>query len=93
MYDTGARPNLLRRIVSSPFLLVVALAALIQGTLAWVNQGIPILYPFIREELGLTLAQVGLITSVLSGGGMVTSLLGGWLTDVWGGKNRDRRLC
>lgn len=86
MYDTGARPNLLRRVVSSPFLLVVALAALIQGTLAWVNQGIPILYPFIREELGLSLAQVGMITAVLSGGGMVTSLLGGWLTDVWGAK-------
>jgi nitrate/nitrite transporter NarK len=51
-----------------------------------VIQSIPILYPFIKEELGLTRAQVGLITSAIMGTSMVTVVIGGWLSDTWGTK-------
>ncbi|MDA1216074.1 MAG: MFS transporter, partial [Chloroflexi bacterium] len=51
-----------------------------------VTQGIPVLYPFIQDELSLTRAQVGLITSGMMAGSMVTVFLGGWLADVWGVK-------
>ncbi|MCL0032113.1 hypothetical protein M1N14_01545 [Dehalococcoidia bacterium] len=44
-----------------------------------VIQSIPVLYPFIRDDLGLTRAQVGLITSAIMGTSMITVVIGGWL--------------
>ena len=51
-----------------------------------VIQSIPVLYPFIRDDLGLTRAQVGLITSAIMGTSMITVVIGGWLSDTWGAK-------
>ncbi|MFC1956359.1 MFS transporter [Chloroflexota bacterium] len=50
------------------------------------RMGIPVLYPFIQDEFGLSRAQVGLITSLIATGFMVTVLLAGWLTDIFGVK-------
>lgn len=72
---------------ASPSLwLIVALATVAQVGDGIVTQGIPVLYPFIQDELSLTRAQVGLITSGMMAGSMVTVFLGGWLADVWGVK-------
>ena len=72
---------------ASPSLwLIVALATVAQIGDGIVTQGIPVLYPFIQDELSLTRAQVGLITSGMMAGSMVTVFLGGWLADVWGVK-------
>ena len=51
-----------------------------------VIQSIPVLYPFIRDDLGLTRAQVGLITSAIMGTSMITVVIGGWMSDTWGAK-------
>jgi len=48
--------------------------------------GLPVLYPFIQSEFGLSLAQVGLITSTLAIGFATAVLLAGWLTDTFGVK-------
>ncbi|MFC1981228.1 MFS transporter, partial [Chloroflexota bacterium] len=53
---------------------------------AFMRQGFPVLYPFIQNEFGLSLAQVGLITSALAIGSMATAILAGWLTDTFGVK-------
>jgi len=66
--------------------VVVALALSAQMGIGWPSNGIPVLYPFIRDELSLSHAQVGLITSALAGGGVATAYLGGWLADVVGVK-------
>ncbi|MFC2065550.1 MFS transporter [Chloroflexota bacterium] len=50
------------------------------------GHGFPVLYPFIQDEFGLSLAQVGLITSAFSFGSIGTSILAGWLTDTFGVK-------
>jgi MFS family permease len=65
---------------------IVALATVAQIGDGIVTQGIPVLYPFIQNELSLTRAQVGLITSGMMAGSMFTVFLGGWLADVWGVK-------
>ncbi|MFC1913966.1 MFS transporter [Chloroflexota bacterium] len=51
-----------------------------------IRQGLPVLYPFIQNEFGLSRAEVGLITSALSIGYMVSVLVAGWLTDTLGVK-------
>ena len=51
---------------------------------AFVGQGFPVLYPFIQDEFGLSLAQVGLITSAVAFCFMATAILAGWLTDTMG---------
>ncbi|MFC2066500.1 MFS transporter [Chloroflexota bacterium] len=53
---------------------------------ALIGMGIPVLYPFIQVEFGLSHAQVGLITSTYAIGGLTTVLLAGWLTDYLGAK-------
>jgi len=73
----------LLRAVPYPW-VVVGLALLAQVAEALPGQGLPVLYPFIREEMGLSRGQVGLITSAMMGGGIVTAYLGGWVTDRWG---------
>jgi len=62
---------------------LVSAAALAQ---ALIRMGLPVLYPFIQSEFGLSLAQVGLITSALAIGFVVVVLLAGWLTDNFGVK-------
>lgn len=66
--------------------VVVALALGAQAAAACASQGLPVLYPFVQTEFGLSRAQVGLITSALMGGGGVTVFVGGWLADVVGVK-------
>ena len=48
------------------------------------NFGLPLLYPFMQEDMGFTRTQVGLITSSLGAGGIVTAFIGGWLADAIG---------
>ena len=64
--------------------VALALATIMQTGDSWVSVGISTLYPFIKADLGLSQAQVGLITSAALIGGVLTVLPGGWLTDVWG---------
>ncbi len=65
---------------------VVILATLAMIGDGLVIQSIPVLYPFIRDDLGLTRAEVGLITSAIMGTSMITVMFGGILSDVWGAK-------
>lgn len=44
----------------------------------------PFVPPFLREVRGLGLAQIGLLGSMLSGGGLIFTLLTGRLADRWG---------
>ena len=53
---------------------------------ALMRQGLPVLYPFIQSEFGLSLAQVGLISSALAIGSTAVVLLAGWLADKFGVK-------
>ena len=48
--------------------------------------GFGALFPFIQEDLNISLAQVGLISSGLMVGGSATSLIAGWLVDVLGAR-------
>ncbi|MFH1169409.1 MAG: MFS transporter [Chloroflexota bacterium] len=48
--------------------------------------GIPVLYPFIQEEFGLSRTQVGFITSSYAIGIGTSVVLAGWLTDTFGVK-------
>jgi len=50
------------------------------------RMGLPVLYPFIQNEFGLSRAQVGLITSLMSIGTAIAVILAGWLTDTFGVK-------
>ena len=62
---------------------------LIFGTMvaqSLMSQGLPVLYPFIQSEFGLSHAQVGLITSSYAIGFGATVGLAGWLTDSFGVK-------
>lgn len=58
-------------------------AVLTQGLM---RQGLPVLYPFIQNEFGLSRAQVGLITSLLGTGSAISAILAGWLADTFGVK-------
>ncbi|MFC2001537.1 MFS transporter [Chloroflexota bacterium] len=51
-----------------------------------ISQGLPVLYPFIQNEFGLSRAQVGLMTSSYAIGFGATVGLAGWLTDSFGVK-------
>ena len=66
----------------------IVLALVFGGHLgqAIATQGIPVLYPFIQAELGLSRAQVGFITSSTAASGAATVLLAGWLSDRLGVK-------
>ncbi|MFC1983146.1 MFS transporter, partial [Chloroflexota bacterium] len=48
--------------------------------------GLPVLYPFIQNEFGLSHAQVGLITSALAIGYAAVVILAGRLSDIFGVK-------
>lgn len=60
---------------------IVGLAMVAQMAVAIPAQGIAPLFPFIRNDLNLNRAEVGLISSAFMGGGMCTILLMGWLAD------------
>ena len=64
--------------------VVVALCMVATISVVFVDFGFGALYPFIRDDLGLSRAQLGLIPSGLFIGGSLTSLLMGWLADVVG---------
>ena len=64
--------------------MIVALIVATKMAGAAPNFGLPLLYPFIQEDLDLSLTQVGLITSSLGAGGIATAFIGGWLADAVG---------
>ncbi|MFC2002137.1 MFS transporter [Chloroflexota bacterium] len=66
----------------------IVLALVVSGQMAGAlaMQGLPVLYPFIKNELVLSSAQVGLLTSSLHIGAFATVLLAGLLTDILGVK-------
>ncbi|MFC2067235.1 MFS transporter [Chloroflexota bacterium] len=66
--------------ITLPLVIGVALAQ------ALMRQGLPVLYPFVQNEFGLSLAQVGLITSAMGIGLTAPAVLAGWLTDTFGVK-------
>ncbi len=64
--------------------IVVVLALLATMGEGFIQQGLPILFPFIKEDFGASLAQLGLITSGLFLGATSTTLIMGWLADRMG---------
>lgn len=68
-----------------PF-VAVALATAMQTGDAWVFNSISVLYPFIQDDMGLSVILPGLTTGALLLGGMGTALFGGYLADLWGVK-------
>ncbi len=66
--------------------VVVALAVLGGMATSLVQQGFPVLFPFIQEDFGASRAQLGLITSGLTLGATGTVLLMGWLADAMGAR-------
>lgn len=66
---------------------VLAATLLIQIIVANMVQGIPTLAPFIKADLNLSQAQVGLFTSYIFFGFFLGSALSGWLTDRLGSRN------
>ena len=77
--DAGQEP------IQTGHYLWIVLPLIAGATLAaaLIRQGLPVLYPFIRNEFGLSRAQVGLITSALSIGFTASVLLAGWLADIF----------
>ena len=68
--------------------LLLALATLQQAGLTAIRFGIPVLAPFIRADLGLSLTATGLVLGAFDLGALTTFYLTGRLTDRFG----DRRV-
>ncbi|ADU51200.1 major facilitator superfamily MFS_1 [Thermaerobacter marianensis DSM 12885] len=68
--------------------LLLALATLQQAGLTAVRFGIPVLAPFIRADLGLSLSATGMILGAFDLGALLTFYATGRLTDRFG----DRRV-
>jgi sugar phosphate permease len=60
---------------------VIAAATLAQATEALTVQGFPSLVPFVAEELTLTKARTGMLTSAFFAGGLVSVIPAGWVID------------
>jgi sugar phosphate permease len=60
---------------------ILAAGVFAQGSLSAVQQGLPAIGPVLREELGLSLAQVGVVLSSGSWGITAMLLVWGWLAD------------
>ncbi len=60
---------------------ILAVGVLAQGALSAVQQGLPAIGPVLREELGLSLAQVGVVLASVSWGITAMLLVWGWLAD------------
>jgi sugar phosphate permease len=63
---------------------ILAVGVVAQGALSAVQQGLPALGPALRDELGLSLSQVGLVFACTSWGTMATLLMWGALADRYG---------
>src|ERR671923_708077 len=63
---------------------ILGVGVFAQGALSAVQQGMPALGPALREELGLSLSQVGLVFACVSWGIMATLLVWGALADRHG---------
>ena len=64
--------------------VVVAVTMMGQMGTSFINSGLASVYPFIKEDFGLSLAEVGLIASGLTLGGLPTNLLLGMMVDALG---------
>ena len=64
--------------------IVVALCVMAAMVVTFTEWSFGVLFPFLQDDLGASHAQLGLITSGLLGGGCLTVLLAGWLTDIIG---------
>src|SRR6202008_966472 len=64
--------------------IILAVGVLAQGSLSAVQQGLPALGPVLREELGLSLSQIGLVFACTSWGTMTTLLWWGALAARYG---------
>ncbi len=64
--------------------VLLALLTLSHTVASFCNLSIPPLTPFLRDELHLTHAQVGMLTSFLYIGVVAASLLFGWVSDSLG---------
>jgi sugar phosphate permease len=60
---------------------ILAVGVIAQGALAALQQGLPALGPVLREELSLSLAEVGVVLTSVAWGVMLTLLAWGWLAD------------
>jgi sugar phosphate permease len=61
--------------------VILTTGAVGAGAFAALRMGLPSLGPAVRSEYGLTLGEVGLAFAAVTGGGMVTLVLWGALTD------------
>jgi len=67
-----------------PLGVLLAVMTLAHSVSAFCNLSIPPLTPFLRDELNLTHAEVGLLMSFIYIGVVSSSLFFGWLTDLLG---------
>ena len=67
-----------------PLGVLLAVMTLAHSVSAFCNLSIPPLTPFLRDELNLTHAEVGLLMSFIYIGVVSSSLFFGWLTDILG---------
>lgn len=65
---------------------VVVLLMVSASSIAFIYMGFGVLFPFIQEDLDLSRAQLGFISSGMFVGGTATVLFLGWLVDVVGVK-------
>ena len=64
--------------------VVVIVATMAQGGSNGPFQALPVLFPFMEADLGLSKTQIGFFVAAMVAGGTSTILLGGVLTDLWG---------
>lgn len=63
---------------------VLAAALIAQIAVSVVNQGLPVLTPFLRQSLHLNYAQAGFLGTSMYLGGIVSTVLSGWAADALG---------
>lgn len=64
--------------------VILGVGVLSQSAFSAVSQGLPSLGPALRQELELSLSQIGVVFAAPSWGVMVTLLAWGWLADRFG---------
>ena len=64
--------------------VLLAVATLQQAGLTFVRFGLPAIAPFVRSDLGLSLAQTGVVLGAFDLGALLTFYLTGLATDRWG---------
>ena len=78
---------------SVPGWVILGVTVLAQAALSVPNQGIPPLAPFLKEDLNLSRAQVGVIITAVMLGQLALSLVSGWLTDTVGVRKTLALAC